>query len=313
MLAGRNSKPFALIRVTAIDFMNKEVMITMDDRYDAYLKEHGLTADTYNNMERLVVAVSREIPNKSFAFVGTGLPIMAANLAKRMRSPEVYVVLEAGTIDPQMEHAPGSVSDPRASYKAAMLGTMADSFGAAASRGFCTFGVLGCAECDKYANLNSTCVGEYTCAAYSENGRGPKKRLIGSGGATDIAAYADKMIINTEHERRRFPDKVSYLTTVAGMRGPDGESRYARGLYRGGEVVVITDLCIMRPDPETGILYVTDIYEGVDPQQIQDNTGWDIDLSRAKVYPKPTYEELKQLRLYVDPNRLYLDKNKKKR
>jgi len=65
----------------------------------------------------------------------------------------------------------------------------------------------------------------------------------------------DKTIVMMVHEKRRFPRRVQYLTTPVGMRGCPGETRFDYGLFRGGDVVEISDLCKMRPDPQTGILY----------------------------------------------------------
>lgn len=285
--------------------------MSVEKEYQEYLDRMQLKADEYSYLETLACTVSREMPDGSFAFVGTGLPLLAAGLAMRTHGPNITAILEAGTIGPQITDIPVSIADPRASYRASNLGTMVDAFGTTAARGFCTLGVLGAAECDMYGNLNSTCMGDYWPAAVSDTGRGPKTRLTGSGGASDIASLADKCIVMMVHEKRRFPKKVQYLTTVAGMRGPKGETRFDCGLYRGGNVVVISDLCKMKPDPETGVLRVTEIFPGVSPDTIKQNTGWDIDVSDAKPIEMPTSEEIRILRMEVDPTRLYLGRKKK--
>lgn len=279
--------------------------------YQEYLSRFDLQADEATYMERLAVMVAREIEDKAFAFVGTGTPLLAACLAQRRHAPRLTIILEAGTVGPRIEHLPISVADPRGSYQAMTLSSLVDAFGTIAARGFCTVGVLGAAECDMYANLNSTALGEYWPGRVSSHGRGPATRFTGSGGANSIASLADKIIVMMVHEKRRFPERVQYLTTPAGRRGPEGETRYDYGLFRGGEVVVISDLCIMRPDPETGILYADELFPGVTPQQVQEATGWDIDISRAKLGGSVGAEELETLRLYVDPERLYLGRQKK--
>jgi glutaconate CoA-transferase subunit B len=281
--------------------------------YEQYMEQMELEPDKYTHMELLAVATSREMPEGSFAFVGTGLPLLASMLAQHTHAKNMTVILEAGTVGPKIEHIPISVADPRAAYQASTLSSMVDAFGTIACRGYCTLGVLGAAECDMYGNLNSTTIGDYWPAGVSEDGKGPKVRFTGSGGANSIASLADKTIAMMVHEKRRFPEKVQYLTTPAGLRGPKGETRYDYGLYRGGEQVVITDLCKMRPDPETGILYVTDIFPDVDINLIKDNTEWDIDVSRAKIMEPPTYEEIKILRMKVDPDRLYLGRETKRK
>jgi glutaconate CoA-transferase subunit B len=281
--------------------------------YLEYMKERDLEEDKYTSMEFLAVATAREMPDGAFAFVGTGLPLLAGMLAQRTCAPDMTIILEAGTVGPKIEHLPVSVADPRAAYQASTISTLADAFGTIACRGYCTLGVLGAAECDMYGNLNSTTIGGYWPGGVSDTGLGPQCRLAGSGGANSIASVSDKIIAMMVHERRRMPNKVSYLTTPAGMRGPKGESRFDYGLYRGGELVVISDLCKMKPDPETGILYVSEIFPGVDLRLIKENTEWDIDISRAKVFEPPTGEELMILRMKVDPDRIYLGRKSKRK
>lgn len=284
--------------------------MVIDRKYQDYLDKYNLDGYEFNYTETLACTVAREITDGYFVFVGTGLPLLASGLAQRTHSPNITTILEAGTIGPQSKHFPISVADPRASLNAATLGTLVDAFGTTAARGYCTLGMLGAAECDMYANLNSTCIGSYYFDDVDKE-KSIKVRFAGSGGANDIASLSDKIIVMMLHEKRRFPERVTYLTTPAGMRGPKGETRFDYGLFRGGDVVVITDLCIMRPDRETGELYATEIFPGVDPQTIKDNTGWDIDLSRAKAMVMPTPEQIRILRMEVDPNRLYLDRKKK--
>lgn len=283
-----------------------------ENSYQEYLAKMGLQEDKYTHMELLAVATAREIPDGSFAFVGTGLPLLAATLAQRTTAPNTVIILEAGTVDPKIEHLPISVADPRASYKAATLSTLADAFGTIACRGYCTVGVLGAAEVDMYGNLNSTAVGGYWPAGVSGTGHGPKTRFTGSGGANSIASLADRIIVMMVHEKRRFPPRVEYLTSPCGRRGSGRESRESFGLFRGGEVCVISDIAILRNDPDTGILYLSETFPGIDPEMVKEHTGWDLDIQRAKPFVPPTYDELRVLRMEVDPGRLYLGRASKR-
>ena len=283
----------------------------MNGDYQKYLEKYGLTTAEYTYMEMLAVAVAREMKDGAFAFVGTGLPLLAAGLAQRTHAKNMTVILEAGTVGPRIEHLPLSVADPRAAYQAGTLSSLVDAFGAIAARGYCTVGVLGAAQCDMYGNLNSTSSGDYWPAGVSEDGKGPATRFTGSGGANSIASLADKIIAMMVHEKRRFPEHVQYLTTPAGMRGGPGENRYDYGLFRGGEMVVISDLCKMRPHSSSGILYVTEMFPGATPDMIKEATGWEIDLSQAINAQEPTPRELEILRMQVDPSRIYLGRKKK--
>ena len=285
-----------------------------DEAYEAYLKERGLSRAQYTTMELLAVASAREVPDGAFVFAGTGLPLLASMLAQHTVAPHMTLIMEAGIVGPQVEHLPISVSDPRGCLKGSMVSNMADTFGTTALRGYCTVGMLGGAECDMYGNLNSTIIGGYWPAGVSGTGRGPHVRFAGSGGANNIASFADKVLVVMVQEERRFPERVEYVTSVAGWRGPHEkkESRWDYGLGRGGELVMISDLCIMRSDPETGILELDTVFPGVSVDDVVNNTGWTLDTSKAKELPAPTEEELKALRMLVDPSRIYLGRKSKR-
>ena len=287
--------------------------MSIDQTYQDYLERVGLKAEEFTQMELLAVATKREIPNGAYTFVGTGLPLISAMLAQKTSAPDMTMILEAGTVGPTIKHLPVSVADARATYQASTLATVADAFGTIACRGYCTLGLLGAAECDMYGNLNSSAVGGYWPAGVSENGHGPKTRLTGSGGANSIASLADKIIVSMVHEKRRMVESVEYLTTACGMRGPKGETRFDYGLFRGGELVVISDLGILRPNSETGILELNMYYPGVSAEFIQDNTGWSLNIDNAREMKPPTFEELQILRMLVDPTRLFLGRKSKRK
>ncbi len=286
----------------AIDSTNNSPSSTTD----------GQPASDYTHVELLAVATAREIDDGAFAFVGTGLPLLASGLAQHTKAPNMTIILEAGTVGPKIKHLPVSVADPRAAYMATTLSTMADAFGTIACRGYCSLGVLGAAECDKYGNLNSTAIGDYWPNNEGSRAQGQRTRLTGSGGANSIASLADKVIVMMVHEKRRFPEKVEYLTSPAGARGTKGEGRFDYGIFRGGEMVVISDLGILRPNPDNGILELEQYYPGVDPQLVLENTGWDLIINNAFEMPSPTNKEINILRTLVDPERLFLGRKSKR-
>lgn len=285
-----------------------------DEAYDAYLEERGLTRIQYTTMELLAVAAAREVTDGAFVFAGTGLPLLASMLAQFTVAPNMTLIMEAGIVGPKVEHLPISVSDPRGCLKGSMVSNMADTFGTTALRGYCTVGMLGGAECDMYGNLNSTIIGGYWPGGVSGTGHGPAVRFAGSGGANNIASFADKVLVVMVQEERRFPERVEYLTSVAGQRGPHEkhESRWDYGLGRGGELVMISDLCIMRNNPDTGLLELDTVFPGISVEDVVNNTGWSLDTSNAKELPPPTEEELKALRMLVDPSRIYLGRKSKR-
>ena len=287
----------------------------VDDReYEAYCESLGLSPEPSSCTpgECLAIAAGRESPDGAFIFAGTGLPIVGCMFAQHTYAPNAVIVMESGIVGPKIQHLPISVSDPRAAYQCTTLSNMADVFGTIAMRGYCTVGILGGAQCDKYGNLNSTAIGGYSTPRTSCATK--RVRLAGSGGANPIASFADFVIAMMAHEKRRFPDRCDYLTSPGGARGKagSGEQRWNYGLYRGKRLVVLSTLGILRTDVTgSGELLLDALYPGVEERQIYDNTGWDLRKSPTfHIFAAPTYEELKILRYIVDPTRIYLGRSR---
>jgi glutaconate CoA-transferase subunit B len=286
-----------------------------DEQYKEYCKEMDLGETEYTTMELLAIAAARQCYDYTFIFAGTGLPMIGCMVAQNTYAPHSLIIMEAGILDPKLLEVPISVSEARGGYQCSTLSNMADTFGTFATRGFCTFGMLGGAECDQYGNLNSTAIGGYYSGGASEDGKGPQVRFAGSGGANPIASLSDMGLVLMVHEKRRFPVKVSYLTSPTGSRGPIGtpEDRWHYGLFRGGPTTIISDLCILRSDPKTGELMLAELYPGVDANLIHDNTDWDLKKSPDfKAFAPPTHEELKIVRCVCDPHRIYLGRKTKR-
>jgi glutaconate CoA-transferase subunit B len=80
----------------------------MSSAYRDYLEKYGLKACEYTYMEMLAVAVSREMEDGAFAFVGTGLPLLAAGLAQQTHAKNMTIILDT---DKQLEFFKHSMSD----------------------------------------------------------------------------------------------------------------------------------------------------------------------------------------------------------
>jgi glutaconate CoA-transferase subunit B len=120
-----------------------------------------------------------------------------------------------------------------------------------------TVGFLGGAQIDRFANLNTTVVGDYAK---------PKVRLPGGGGAPEIATNCREIFITMAMGRRAFVEKLPFITSLGHGSGP--QSRAALGVTTKGPTKVITDLCLMQPDPETCELTVTALYPGTTREKI---------------------------------------------
>ena len=131
-----------------------------------------------------------------------------------------------------------------------------------------TIGFLGGAQIDKFANLNTTVVGPYDK---------PKVRLPGGGGAPEIATSCGEIFIIMAQSKRGFVEKLDFVTSLG-----HGERRRHRAAQLGvktkGPTRLITDLALLEPDPETKEITVVSIHPGVTREQIQENTGWTVQL-----------------------------------
>ena len=287
-----------------------------DTEYEAYCKEKGVDPEKYTTMELLAIAAARQTYDFSFIFAGTGLPMIGCMMAQHTYAPNALIIMEAGILDPKLLEVPISVSEARGGYQCSTLSNMADTFGTFAQRGFCTFGMLGGAECDKYGSLNSTAMGGYYSKSARDDGKsGPAVRFAGSGGANNIASYADMGLAMMVQEKRRFPEVNEFTTSVTGTRGPVGtpEDRWNFGLFRGSGTTIVSDLCIFRSSPETGELEMSEIYPGVDEQLVIDNVSWQLKTAKDfKPFDAPNHEEIKIARMVCDPHRIYLGRKTKR-
>jgi glutaconate CoA-transferase subunit B len=245
--------------------------------------------------EYMAVAAAREIADGEVVFVGTGLPMVAAYLAKYTHAPSVTLVFESGIIDPQPVDLATGVGDYRLVHGATKL---AGTYYALSllQRGKIDIGFLGTAEIDPFGNLNTTVIGPY---------ERPRVRLPGSGGANDIASMARRFAVVCRHDRRRFVERLSYLTTPGFLDG-DG-ARERAGLPGGGPVRVITDLAILGFEPGSRRLRVEALLPGTTTAQVVERTGFAIDFAPdLRVAEEPSAEQVRLLRHRIDPAGVYV-------
>ena len=103
------------------------------------------------------------------------------------------------------------------------------------------------------------------------------------------------MLIILRHNARAFVERLDFVTSAGFLDG--GDARERAGLRGRGPAAVITDLCILEPDPASRELVVTSIHPGVTREQIALATGWPIRFA-ADVAPTepPSAETLAVLR-----------------
>lgn len=255
----------------------------------------------YTPIEAMVVYSARFLANfdGKKGLIGTGLPLVASQLAKMMYSPNMIIFLETGQADANPQELPISIMDSRLTYGSSWQ--MGDPEGLfPLSRNEIDFGFIGGAQIDKYGNVNSTFIG----GDYNK----PVKRLAGTAGAVDIGVFAKTTIILMAHQKRRICEFVDYLTTPGWMvkKWPEGTlvRREELGL-QGGPSCFISSMGIHKFNDDDRIMYLDKYFPGVTPEEIKANTGFNLDVSRAAEADPIYTEEIRLLREEIDPMNIY--------
>ncbi|MDA7948771.1 MAG: 3-oxoadipate--succinyl-CoA transferase subunit B [Hyphomicrobiaceae bacterium] len=248
----------------------------------------------YTASELLAVMSARILKDGQIVFAGVGIPLLAATLAQGVHAPGLTILFEGGVIGPFVVpgELPPSTNEQRCTRRANMVLPITDVL-LLLQRGYIDVGFMGGAQIDRYGNLNSSYIGDP---------EKPAIRLPGTGGGNDISSLT-QMIVAMKHEKRRFVNKVDFITSPGFIDG--GSSRADSGLIAGGMFRVVTDLAILAFDDDTKEMKVLALHPGVDPDEVRDNTGFDITIpdNVGRTDP-PQKNELAVLR-NLDPERLY--------
>ncbi|MGC8693887.1 MAG: CoA-transferase subunit beta [Thermoplasmata archaeon] len=249
----------------------------------------GLKKMSYTSVEMMTVAAARVLEDKKTVFVGTGLPLLSAMLAKRLHAPNLTLIFESGSIGSLVPRVPLSVGDSLSFYRALLLSGM-DYVMSVAQGGFVDYGFIGGAQIDSYGNLNTTVIGSW----YK-----PMVRLPGSGGNNDVASFCWKTIIIMKQDKSKFVKKLDFMTSPGYI---DSKGREPKGLPKDtGPFRLITQLGVYDFNPITKKIRLIETYPGVNLQDIQNNSSFEIEVSETvKVSDAPSGNELKIMR-ELDP------------
>ena len=72
----------------------------------------------YNPNEMLICTASRLMSDNSTAFIGTGIPMLAASLAQKMHAPNLMTIFEFGGMGAILDDLPVAVGGRRSFHKA---------------------------------------------------------------------------------------------------------------------------------------------------------------------------------------------------
>ncbi len=271
------------------------------------------TAKDYTLYELLAVNISKMFRDDDVGFTGlvTGdqtavmasmAPLAAMSLAQHTHAPNMTVLLAGMLHNPDLSKlttVPNSEFEPTSvdvDSEAMMLGFPAPW---CVNRGDITVGFSSGAQIDAYGNMNSVCIGDHDH---------PKVRLVGAIFQTEHLALFGREIITMKLEKRKFVEKVDFVSAVGYPGGREGRAKL--GLSGAGPEYVVTDKCIFNFHEVTGRMQLYSIHPGYTPEDIRNETGFPIEnLYDAKETPAPTEEELYLLRNIIDPKGLLLPRS----
>jgi glutaconate CoA-transferase subunit B len=214
------------------------------------------------------VVAARSLVGKRSCFIGVGRPSTAAILARMVHNPELVLVYESGTIGAKPYRVPLSIGDGELAESADLVVSVPEMFNYWIGPGRVQVAFLGAAQVDRFANLNSTVIGDYDH---------PKTRLPGAGGAPEIATGCEEVVVIAPHNPRTFVDRLDFVTTTGSRT-----------------TAVITDLGVL--EPRAGELTLTMVHPEVSVEQVQQATGWELRVAdEVRTTEPPTGAELRAL------------------
>ena len=219
----------------------------------------------------MAVEAARRLHDGAVCFVGIGLPSLACNLARATHAPGCVLIYESGTIGAKPGHLPLSIGDGELAESADAVVSVPEIFSYWLQAGRVDVGFLSAAQIDRFGNLNSTVIGDY---------ERPKVRLPGGGGAPEIARSCRHVFVMLRQTPRTFVERLDFRSSV------------------GDRVsVVVTDLGVLEPEPDSRELMLTHVHRGVSADAARAATGWELRVApnlRETECPSP--QELAALR-----------------
>jgi glutaconate CoA-transferase subunit B len=247
----------------------------------------------YSKQEMMAVATGREICDGDLCIFGVGLSMLAGYFAIAHHAPNARAITEGGIYgSTPVGGLPWGIEDNRISANATCFTGAIDALGFLVASGRCDIGIIGAAQVDKYGNVNTTGFWDKDSREHRSH---PRVRLNGSGGANEIGCGCKRVVIMAAHEKKRFAERVDYITTPGYLEGGAARERYH--FVGGGPSAIITTLGILRPELVTKEFMLDSYFSFSSIEEMKQQTGWNLKIfPDAKAVPEPLTRELEILR-----------------
>ena len=254
---------------------------------------------TFTDVEANICTIAGLIEEDKLYFVQmAGAPLMAVLLAKYMRTPGLGYVVEEGAVapNPSFPLPRMMVGASRSHHRAvAWYGmNIADSH---AALGFMDYGLLACLQIDKFGNFNSTFIG----GTYEQ----PERRFGGPGGAPEIASQCWRTLLMTKLERRKFVNKLDFMSSPGYLDGTPGARERAGMPADTGPYKIITQEAVFDFDEGTHQMRLIAMMPWMTVEQVLSKMEFEpLIADKVERMQPPTDEELTIIRAQIDPGGL---------
>ena len=253
----------------------------------------------FTDVEANICTIARMIEEDKLYFVQmAGAPLMAVLLAKYMRTPEVGYVVEEGAVAPNPSFPlPRMMLGASRSHHRAVAWYGMNIVDSHAALGFMDYGLLACLQIDKFGNFNSTFIG----GSYEQ----PERRFGGPGGANEIASQCWRTLIMTKLERRKFVNKVDFVSSPGYLDGTPGARERAGLPANTGPYRIITQEAIFDFDEKTRQMRLIATMPWVTEEEVLSKMEFEpLIADKLERMEPPTEEELTIIRSEIDPGGL---------
>jgi len=121
----------------------------------------NVVAEPASTGELQTIVAARLLRDAGSVFIGVGRPSTAAILARMVFNRDLVLVYESGTIGAKPFRIPLSIGDGELAETADFVVSVPEMFNYWIGPGRIDVAFLGAAQVDRFANLNSTVIGDY--------------------------------------------------------------------------------------------------------------------------------------------------------